>query len=227
MIPMTLSSDKTLPDCHADRRQRARVDATHQDWEASPSGTVWRKPLYRVGGEHGPVTSLVRYAPGGAFPPHPHPEGEEILVLEGVFADEHGDYPAGTYLLNPEGSRHAPRSELGCVLLVRLRQYPGADRPRRVINTVLREWMPGPAPGIEMQSLYVQAGYPEQMRLERWRPGATRPRHPEGEELFILDGGLRDEDGIAGSGYWLRYPAGDVGPLHSVTGCRLYARIGG
>ena len=34
--------------------------------------------------ELGPVTSLVRYAPGGAFAEHAHPEGEEILVRDGA-----------------------------------------------------------------------------------------------------------------------------------------------
>ena len=107
--------EAALPDRHADLHRRARVDTTLLPWEASPSGTVWRQPLYRVGGEDGPVTRRVRYAPGGAFRPHAHPEGEEILVLDGVFADEHGDYPAGTYLLNPDGSHHAPRSDRGCL----------------------------------------------------------------------------------------------------------------
>ena len=127
--------EAALPDRHADLHRRVRVDTTLLPWEASPSGTVWRQPLYRVGGEHGPVTSLVRYAPGGSFRPHAHPEGEEILVLAGVFADEHGAYPAGTYLFNPDGSRHAPRSEVGCLLFVRLRQSPGAERPRVVVDT--------------------------------------------------------------------------------------------
>lgn len=84
----------TLADVRADLTRREVVDTSAMSWEASPSGTVWRKPLYREGGEFGPVTSLVRYAPGGAFPEHAHPEGEEILVLAGVFSDEHGDYPA-------------------------------------------------------------------------------------------------------------------------------------
>ena len=40
--------------------------------------------------------------------PHVHPGGEEILVLEGVFYDEHGDYPAGSWLRNPRYSEHTP-----------------------------------------------------------------------------------------------------------------------
>ena len=200
---MTPLADDTLPDRHADLRQRVAVDTAALAWDASPSGTVWRKPLYRVGGEDGPVTSLVRYAPGGSFRPHAHPEGEEILVLDGVFADEHGDYPAGTYLLNPDGSHHAPRSDVGCLLFVRLRQYPGADRPQIVLDTTTGSWAPGPT------------------------PGAARPRHPDGEELFVLEGTVQDEEGIAGPGYWLRYPPGDAGGFRSATGCRLYVRVGG
>lgn len=226
---MSAPADDALPDRHADVRARARVDTAVLAWEASPSGTVWRRPLYRVGGEHGPVTSLVRYAPGGAFRPHVHPEGEEILVLEGVFADEHGAYPTGTYLLNPDGSRHAPRSATGCLLFVRLRQYPGTDRPRVVLDTTTGSWSPGPAPGIETQVLQARAGHPERVRLERWAPGAGRPRlgHPGGEEIFILAGELSDEDGVLGAGGWLRYPPGDAGALHSDAGCRLYVRLGG
>ena len=218
--------EAALPDRHADLHRRVRVDTTLLPWEASPSGTVWRQPLYRVGGEHGPVTSLVRYAPGGSFRPHAHPEGEEILVLAGVFADEHGAYPAGTYLFNPDGSRHAPRSEVGCLLFVRLRQSPGAERPRVVVDTTTGPWAPGPAPGIALQRLYAHSDYPERVHLERWAPGATRPRLglPGGEEFFILAGALRDEDGVLGAGGWLRYPPGDAGALRSDAGCPLYVR---
>ena len=81
------------------------------------------------------MTSLVRYAPGDAFPGHAHPQGEEILVLDGVFSDEQGDYPAGSFLKNPHGSRHSPRSQGGCTLFVRLPQYPGEGRPRLVEDT--------------------------------------------------------------------------------------------
>ena len=53
-------------------------------------------------------TALVRWAPNTRFQPHRHPGGEEILVLEGVFSDENGDYPALTWLRSPRWSRHAP-----------------------------------------------------------------------------------------------------------------------
>ena len=100
------------------------------------------------------MTSLGRYAPGGAFPEHAHPQGEEILVLDGVFSDEHGDYPTGTFLMNPHGSRHSPRSESGCTLFVRLRQYPGKDRPRMVENTKVEDgWGPGLVDGLKVRPL--------------------------------------------------------------------------
>jgi anti-sigma factor ChrR (cupin superfamily) len=106
---------------------RASADINELEWSPSPSGTVWRKRIHRVGpAEAGQVTPVVRYQSNSEFPSHDHREGEEILVLEAVFSDEHGDWLAGTYLLNPEGFHHRPFSREGCTLFVKLRQYPGA-----------------------------------------------------------------------------------------------------
>src|SRR3954453_10029665 len=68
------------------------------------------------------ATSIVRYAPASRFSAQTHGGGEEFLVLEVVFQDEHGDYPAGSYVRNPPTSRHTPGSALGCALTVKLRQ---------------------------------------------------------------------------------------------------------
>lgn len=87
---------------NADFDQRVVIPpAGDGDWVASPSPGVWRYPLDRVGGEVARATSIVRYALASSFSPHTHGGGEEFLVLEGVFSDEHGDYPAGTYVRNP------------------------------------------------------------------------------------------------------------------------------
>ncbi len=221
---------KNLADVNADLSRRVVVDTAPMAWEPSPSGTVWRKPLYRSDGEHGPVTSLVRYAPGGAFPEHVHPEGEEILVLAGVFCDEHGGYPAGTFLMNPHGSRHSPRSQTGCTLFVRLRQYPGEDRPRRVEDTTdPAGWRPGLVEGLRVRPLYAQGGHPENVALVRWAPGTHFQRHTHwgGEEILVLEGEFTDEHGRYPEGTWIRSPHLSQHTPFSEMGCLIYVRVGG
>ncbi len=221
---MNDTSNTDLPDINADLGRCAVMDTQAMDWEPSPSGTVWRKPLYRIGGESGPVTSIVRYDPGGRFAPHAHPEGEEVFVLEGVFADEHGEYPAGTWFLNPDGSRHTPSSPQGCVIFVRLRQYPGPKRVRLVRDTTTMPWRPTCAEGVSVKTLYAQDGYPERVELLRLEPGASLPGRQGGGEMFVLDGDFCDEQGDHRKGVWLRYSAGDSVSGRTDTGCVLYYR---
>ena len=74
-------------------------------------------PLHEYGSEH---VALVRWAPGTRFQVHTHWGGEEILVLEGTFSDEYGDYPAGSWLRSPHLSRHQPFSDAGCLIYVKV-----------------------------------------------------------------------------------------------------------
>ena len=215
---------------NGDLSVRASADTASMDWMPSPSGTVWRKRVHLVGApESGQVTSIVRYEPESSFPAHDHPEGEEILVLDGVFSDEHGDWPAGTYLLNPEGFRHAPYSKDGCLLFVKLRQFPGRDRQHVVIDTAQADWQRGPAPGISLKPLYAQRGYSDTMRLERWQPGVDPgvASYEQGVELFVLEGSFGDDEGDYGKGSWLRLPAGATHHPRSEQGCTLYIKQSG
>ena len=101
------------PGLNADFARRVLLHTAGAVWQDSPQAGVQRIPLDRIGAEVARATSLVRFAPGSRFPAHVHGGGEEILVLDGVFSDESGDYPAGSYLRNPPGSRHAPASAPG------------------------------------------------------------------------------------------------------------------
>jgi len=209
---------------------RAVVHTEAMQWTASPSGTVWRKRMHLVGpAEAGQVTSIVRYEPGATFPAHDHPGGEEILVLDGVFSDEHGDWPVGTYLLNPEGFRHAPFSQPGCTLLVKLRQYPGRDREHHAIDTGALDWEAGAAAGISIKNLYCQTGYTDIVCLERWGAGTAfgSVEYEQGVEYFVLDGDFEDEAGRYPIGSWLRMPAGASHAPRSNGGCELYVKRGG
>jgi anti-sigma factor ChrR (cupin superfamily) len=198
-------------------------------WQPSPAAGVWRKRLeLRGAAESGRVTSIVRYDPGSRFPPHEHPDGEEILVLDGIFSDEHGTYPAGTYLLNPQGYRHAPRTRDGCVLFVKLRQYPGNDRDHRAVDSHSATWQKSEPPGREVLGLYEDAAHRECMRLVRLAPGtrvATHD-HPGGEEVYVISGTLADAQGTYEQGTWLRFPDASRHQPYSDEGCTLYVKTG-
>ncbi len=197
---------------NADFSRPAAMDTAKMDWQASPSPTVWRKRLDLVDGEFSRVTSVVRYDPDSAFHPHDHPQGEEILVLEGTFSDEHGDYPAGTFLLNPQGFRHAPFSKDGCIIFVKLCQFPGEGRAHVVVDSKAAEWQAA-APGVECLPLYEDAAYPEDIMLLRLSAGAVLPSNfvdaaaaSQGLEVFVLSGLLTDGEARYGAGAWLREP---------------------
>lgn len=115
---------------HMNFAERVVIETASQSWLPSPMPGVWRKPLARAQAEAGHATSIVRYEAGSRFSAHTHPRGEEILVLDGVFSDEDGDYPAGSYLRNPAGSQHSPFSVDGCTLLVKLHQFQAGDQDR-------------------------------------------------------------------------------------------------
>src|SRR6202045_3584211 len=113
---------------NSDFGARATVHAARLDWTPSPIPGVDRRLLDRIGDEVARATSIVRYAPASSFSAHSHGGGEEFLVLDGVFQDEHGDYPAGSYVRNPPTSRHTPGSAPGCVVFVKLWQFDLDDR---------------------------------------------------------------------------------------------------
>ena len=208
----------------ADAAGRVAIDTARLPWQASPAAGVWRKRLFHDGpAERGRVTSLVRFDPGARFPVHAHPDGESILVLDGTFSDKDGDWPAGTYLFNPDGSRHAPWSATGCLLLVRLRQHPGGDRARVAVDTGALPWQPSPVPGIEARAV-APPGSRLPLAILRFAPGVAAParRHAAGAMLYVLAGALEDETGRHAAGSWLFLPPGIVHHPHSPDGCMVF-----
>jgi len=211
---------------HADLGQRAVLDTGSVPWLPSPMAGVDRLLLDRQGGEVARATSIVRYAPGNRFERHTHGGGEEILVLEGTFSDETGDFPAGTYLRNPVGSSHAPFSSEGCTILVKLQQMHPADQQRLVIDTHRAAWVPGLVPGLTVLPLHAFGS--EHVALVRWAPGTVfQPHgHPGGEEIVVLAGVFQDEHGSYPTGSWLRNPPGSTHRPWSEAGCTIWVKTG-
>lgn len=211
---------------HCDFAQRVVVATTELPWTASPAPGVQRRLLERDGDEIARATSIVRYEPGSRFAPHRHGLGEEFYVLDGTFADEHGRYPRGSYVRNPPGSAHAPYTDDGCVLFVKLRQLAPDDQRRVAIDTLQATWLKGPADGIDVLPLGSFGA--ERTRLERARPHACWPahEHPGGEEVLVLDGAFADEHGRYAAGTWLRLPPGSRHRPASDEGCTLLVKSG-
>lgn len=204
-----------------------RLVLRHQDlpWVASPETGIERRMLDRVGDEVAKATSVVRYQPGSKFPSHTHDLGEEIFVLDGVFSDETGDYPAGSYIMNPPGSAHAPFSAAGCTLFVKLRHLGPDQIEREVVDTRHTPWLQGMVPGLHVMPLMRQG---TGSTLVRWAPQTffNPHRHFGGEEIFVIKGVFSDEHGHYPQGTWIRSPHMSQHKPFSQEGCTIFVKTG-
>lgn len=183
----------------------ATVLASQQQWVTSPADGVSRMPLEREEWESGHTTSLVRFRPGSSFPSHQHPLGEEIYVMEGVFSDENGDYPAGSYLRNPPGSRHQPFTREGCTLFVKLDQFHPDDSQQVVIRPEQQQWSAGIG---NLKVLPLHEFQAHHTALVWWPRNEVFQQHTHwgGEEILVLKGEFCDEHGRYPAGSWIRSP---------------------
>lgn len=210
---------------HSDYTQRVVLHQEDLPWVDSPEPGVQRRMLDRIGDEQAKATSIVRYEPNTRFTAHQHDLGEEILVLDGVLSDEYGDYPAGTYLMNPPGSSHAPYSESGCTLFVKLRHLGDEQRERELIDTNTAEWLQGLVPGLTVMPLMRQGSG---STLVRWAPNTyfNPHRHYGGEEIYVVDGVFADEYGTYPKGTWMRSPHLSMHTPYSKEGCTIFVKTG-
>jgi anti-sigma factor ChrR (cupin superfamily) len=211
---------------NADFSRRAAVHAARLAWTPSPIAGVERRMLDRIGEEVARATSIVRYAPGSRFSAHTHGGGEEFLVLEGVFQDEHGDYPIGSYVRNPPTSNHTPSSQPGCVIFVKLWQFEADDRTQVRIDTGQLPFQRVERSGVELLPLFRDDR--EDVRLERWAPGRRIELNTHGGiEILVLEGSFDEGGENFTQQSWLRLPTGSM--LRADTGaqgCRVWVKSG-
>ncbi len=212
-------------DINADYSKRVVINHHDLSWIPSPESGVERRMLERTGDEVAKATSIVRYNPGSKFQTHTHAYGEEILVLDGIFSDEAGDYPAGTYIMNPPGSSHAPYSKNGCILFVKLRHLGPDQVEREVVHTKTAPWYEGMVSGLNVMPLMRQGSG---STLVKWAPQTyfSPHRHHGGEEIFVVDGVFEDEYGRYPTGSWIRSPHMSFHQPFSKEGCTIFVKTG-
>lgn len=212
---------------NADFSKRALVRSARLAWEASPSPGVERRMLDRIGGEVARATTIVRYSAGSRFDRHTHAAGEEFLVLDGVFQDEAGDYPPGSYVRNPPGSSHTPRSEAGCVIFVKLRQFDSSDQA--FIRKQIDISAPGDAspPSATTDILFERAD--ERVTVETLPGGAILTCDARaGVELLVLAGVVACSGELLSPLDWLRLPESAALELTAgPEGAKIWMKLGG
>lgn len=193
---------------NGDFSRRAIVHFNGGDWQASPMAGVDRHMLDRVGNEVARATTIVRYAPNSKFRAHSHDGGEEFIVLNGTFQDEHGDYPAGSYIRNPPTSSHIPRSDDGCMIFVKLHQFDADDRTNVKIDMGKMESVrSAERAGVAITPLF-RDQY-ETVQMEVW--DANSPITIDlanGGEFLVVDGHFTENGDTLSRYDWLRIPAG-------------------
>ena len=198
---------------NADFEARVVVHSDQLDWQPSPMQGVDRRMLDRIGDEVARATSIVRYAPGSQFSAHTHTGGEEFIVLEGVFQDEHGDYPAGTYVRNPPTTSHTPGADEGCTIFVKLWQFDLEDRTqfRKSMEDELGETENGVAAAL------LHKDGREEVSYSRLEAGASiQSTAAGGIELLVLSGAIFLDGEELRPNAWARLPDGE--PLSITAG---------
>jgi hypothetical protein len=223
--PTECPGDSTMQ-LNADLTRPSVVDSASLAWVASPMAGVERRMLERDGDEVARATSLVRYAPGSSFAPHTHGAGEEFLVLDGVFSDETGDFPAGFYVRNPPGSRHTPSSAPGAVILVKLRQMPPEEAGLLRLDTRDPAIWHDLGDGLGEAVLFDAAW--ERVVMLRLPPHyqGSRDYWPLGAEFYVVEGDILVDGPQHAAGTWLRLPSGSDVTLASRGGALLYRKTG-
>ncbi|MEM8658466.1 MAG: cupin domain-containing protein [Pseudomonadota bacterium] len=212
---------------NADFAQRVVVRDAENPWRASPAPGVARKMLDRVGDEVARATSIVRFDPESAFAPHTHDGGEEYIVLEGVFQDEYGDFPVGSYVRNPPTSAHRPASKPGCTIFVKLWQFDPKDREHVVQDMASATLDKDPArDGVAVSVLFEDAS--ERVTLERWEQGASHHLSTGGgAEVLVLEGQIEEGGDTLTPRDWVRLPVGHDGVLTAGgAGALLWVKTG-
>lgn len=216
---MRLNSDFTI---------RTVIEPKDYHWVDSPMPGVSRMMLDRIGDEVARATSLVKYESDSVFSSHVHGGGEEVLVLDGTFGDEHGLYPAGTYIRNPIGTSHTPAvGSDGALIFVKLHQFDSGDVEQFVISTPDQSFRPGLVEGLSVLPLHQYKS--EQVALVRWAPDTqfNTHRHWGGEEILVLEGTFYDEHGEYPKGTWIRSPhMSQHTPFTRSDGALIYVKTG-
>lgn len=196
--------------------KKAVVHGNRAKWRRNPDGMSESLYFDLVNGEKPVATLLTRLRKRALLPAEVLSGGKEMLVLEGDFQDERGDYPIGSYMRFPPGSKQESYSDSGGLLFVKTWQFSRRDRTYVNIDAY------GQAkktyrtrPGVQIQQLYGDCR--EDVRIEHWDANHhIEVKQCNGLEVLVLSGSCFEPS----TGYekysWVRMPPNQ--PFKAIVG---------
>ena len=92
-------------------RVLAKIAATGLSWKQLPGGIS--QALVEL--DDRTKCEFIYMPPGSKAPAHTHRGNEVMLVLDGVFSDELGDYKVADFVMRDPSHTHQPRTKDGCL----------------------------------------------------------------------------------------------------------------
>ncbi len=209
---------------NADFDARTVVHSANVEWQPSPMKGVDRRMLDRIGGEVARATTIVRFAADSQFSAHTHDGGEEFIVLDGVFQDDYGDFPAGTYVRNPPTTSHTPGSKPGCTIFVKLWQFDPDDRNQ--FHKTMTDELGASVDGVATAELHRDAR--EVVTYHHIDANtAFDSTDAGGIELLVIGGSIVENGETLGQGAWLRLPPdAPLSAVAGVEGAKVWMKTG-
>ncbi|MBU3015935.1 cupin domain-containing protein [Poseidonibacter lekithochrous] len=179
-----------------DYEKRAFIDTNTIQWQKVETKDILKKILAIKDKEE---TSFIKLNEGSFLNQTEKINSVEIFVVEGIYINEYGEHPKGTYLRLPKENEALAKSNDGCVIFRKTNFF--TDTQELIINTNTEEWLQGQG-NLEVMPLYEQTALVKWPKDEKFTPH----KHWGGEEIVVLEGTFIDEHGEYPKNSWLRSP---------------------
>lgn len=176
--------------------ERALINTNEMVWRETGIKGIFVKQLSKKGNHE---TSILRIERNTKLNNQSIINSVEILVLEGIYINEYGEFKAGTYLQFPKEDESFVSSKTGCKIFRKINYFDMKEQI--IINTTNESWLQGHG-NLEVMPLYEQTALVKWPKGERFIPH----KHWGGEEIFVLSGTFIDEHGIYPKDTWIRSP---------------------
>ncbi len=217
-------------DVNANLLELITIDSNKVAWHSTECAGVSEKVFERIGtGAAARETALLRLDPQASVPGGIAQCRIDMLVLTGSVQAAGAHYAAGMFVRVPTGTDINLRTAEGATVMVKKRGGQASGAPFALNTHDRANWAAWGGRGSEKAQLYDAGQLPEASWVGYMLPDLTIPEHDHagGEEIFLLDGELRDERGLYGPGFWIRFPIGvRHTPVSLSAGCRMLVREG-